>query len=75
MLEPLLDEEAHVAELVQHQVPARGKARTSTTSRSTGAADEKRLEHRLPKRAAAAAVSPLISRHVGMFTKPAPWLP
>src|SRR5262249_46513305 len=52
-----IDEETHVAELTQHQVPARGK-RAHHDVAQRRPADENRLEHRLPERAAAAAIRP-----------------
>jgi len=51
-----IDEETHVAELAQHEVPARGK-RVHHDVAQHRPADQNRFEHRLPKRAAAAAVS------------------
>ena len=50
-----IDEEAHVAELAQHKVPARGE-RVHDDVAQHRPADQNRFEHRLPKRPAAAAI-------------------
>src|SRR4029453_17136421 len=50
-----IDEEAHVALLTQYQVSTRGK-RVHYDVAQHGPADQKWFEHRLAKRAAAAAV-------------------
>src|SRR5262249_38352359 len=50
-----IDEKAHVVELAQHQVPARGQ-RIHHDVAQHWPADQKRLEHRLAQRTAAAAI-------------------
>src|SRR5499427_5192571 len=50
-----IDEEAHVAELAQHEVSARGE-RVHHDVAQHRPTDQNRFEHRLPKRPAAAAI-------------------